>query len=162
MARTFPPERQRELDDLYAVAKVFAGLLDAESDLAPEQSLSAALARAYEKADLRGLRMAHADFIGGFLPAFSVAQRKELDRLLRAGPGVTLDSLEARQLERIAKVRAKGQIATEQQYYMLRERVELIWDDPERVEEFRALRAMLDAYEERATRRGARSAKPGE
>jgi hypothetical protein len=48
------------------------------------------------------MRSAHADLWGGVLPACSPAQRRELERLLRAGPGATLDSLEARQLERIA------------------------------------------------------------
>jgi hypothetical protein len=48
MPRTLTPERQRELDELYAVSAVFATILDAESNLPAEQSFSVALARAYE------------------------------------------------------------------------------------------------------------------
>jgi hypothetical protein len=153
MPRQLSPERQRELDELFAVDSVLASFFDRDIRLPSGRSLSAALLQAYERRDLAGVRMVHADFVGGMLPACSAAQRRELDRLLRAGPGVTLDSLEAQQLERIRRVQAKGRISSVQQYYMLKERVEVIWDDPARVEEFRALQALLDAYEERAARR---------
>jgi hypothetical protein len=154
MPRELSPERQRELDELFAVDSVLASFFDHDISLPAGRSLSASLVRAYERRDLAGMRMAHADFVGGMLPACSAAQRRELDRLLRAGPGVTLDSLEAKQLERIRKVQAKGRISSDQQYYLLKERVEVIWDDPARAEEFRALQALLDAYEERAARSG--------
>jgi glycerol-3-phosphate dehydrogenase len=85
--------------------------------------------------------------------ACTAEQRRELDRRLRVEAGVTLDSLLTRRLARVAKLRAQGRLATEAQYYLVRERVEEVWDDPERAEEHAQLQAMVNAYEERVARR---------
>jgi hypothetical protein len=151
MARRLSLERQRELDDLRAIFEVFGAF---EDDIAPVagRSWAGIVSAAHERGDLAGMRMIRNDSIES-LVAFSAAQRRELDRRLRAGPGITLDSLEAQHLARIDRIRAKGRIATEPQYYLVKERIEVIWDDPERAEEYQALRAVLQEYEERVAQR---------
>jgi hypothetical protein len=139
---------------------VIGEFLDRECELPPAGTFSEVISREYSKKNVSGLRVVHAEFVGGMVPSCTVAQRRELDALLRAKIGVTLDSLEKRQLDRINKLRARGRISNDQQYYMIRERVEMIWDDPERVEEFQALQSLLGAYEERVASRGARGSKP--
>jgi hypothetical protein len=84
-------------------------------------------------------------------------EERRLDALLRERAGVSLDTLLARRLARIAKVRERGRIANRQQYDLVKERVESIWDDPARVEEFRALQALCSEYEEREARRATRA-----
>ncbi len=151
MPRRPSPERQRELDELRDVFAVFGSYLDEQVPV-PGHSHAALVAHVHERGNLAGMRMIRNDLVGS-LVAFSAAQRRELDRRLREGPGATLDTLEAKHLERIAKVRAKGRITTEPQYYLLKERVEVIWDDPERRDEFQSLQAMLTEYEEHVARR---------
>jgi hypothetical protein len=153
MVRRLSPERQRELDELRDIFTVFAAYLDERAGV-PGHSRADLVARVYERRDLTAMRSLRNELVET-LVAFSAAQRRELDERLREGPGTTLDALEAKHLDRIAKLRAKGRIATEPQYYVLKERVEVIWDDPQRREEFEALRAMLTAYEERVARRAA-------
>ena len=151
MGRRLSPERQRELDELRDIFKVFGTYHD-EFATVPGHSWADIVTTLHERGDLAGMRSIRNDSIE-MLVAFSAAQRRELDRRLRAGPGVTLDSLEAKHLARIDRIRTKGKIATEPQYYLVKERIEVIWDDPVRIDEFQALRALLEDYEERVARR---------
>jgi|SRR5215213_3838336 len=155
MARRLTPERQRELDDLRAVFEVFGVFLDEISPVAGH-SWAGIVSAVHARGDLTGMRSIRNDSIES-LVAFSPAQRRELDRRLREGPGVTLDTLERQHLARIDRIRAKGSIATEQQYYLVKERIEVIWDDPERADECRSLQALLEDYESRVARRIARA-----
>jgi hypothetical protein len=50
--------------------------------------------------------------------------------MLREQAGVSLDDLQARRLACIARVRERGRITADEQYHLVRERVEKIWDDP--------------------------------
>lgn len=152
MTHRFNAERQRELDERYAALAVFAAFLDAETERPSGRSVATALSEAYERRDLAGLRMVCNDVIG-MLPAYTPVQRRELDRRLREGLGTTLDTLEAQQLERIPRVRSLGRISSEQRYYMIGVRIELIHGDPERDGELHVLQAILDAYEAHVARR---------
>jgi hypothetical protein len=80
-------------------------------------------------------------------------EERRLDTLLRERAGVSLDTLLVRRLARIAKVRENGRIANRRQYDLVKERVELIWNDSARADEFRALQALCSEYEEREARR---------
>ncbi|HET6232648.1 MAG TPA: hypothetical protein VFE05_21415 [Longimicrobiaceae bacterium] len=82
--------------------------------------------------------------------------------MLRDGAGISLDSLNAKRLARIAKVRQKGKITTDAQYYLLRERIEEVWEDDERQDELHALQALMQDYEDRIVARAEKSKrKPG-
>src|SRR5688572_26143059 len=126
MARRLSPERQRELDELRAIFEVFGTFQD-EIAPVPGHSWAGIVTTVHERGDLAGMRTIRNDSIESLI-AFSAAQRRELDRRLRDGPGVTLDSLEAQHLARIDRIRERGRIATEPQYYLVKERIEVIWD----------------------------------
>jgi hypothetical protein len=85
--------------------------------------------------------------------AVGVAEERRLDALLRERTGTSLDELLSRRLARIAKLREKGRITTRAQYDLVKERVEFIWSDPARAEEFRSLQELCTSYEEHELRR---------
>ena len=153
MPRRLSPEKQFELESLSRVLSVIAAYLDGLSGLGPDApSLAKAVTRASEERNLRGLRMAQGDLIA-MTQAATPAQRRELDHLLRDRVGVSLSSLMDRQEAQISRVRERGKLTSEQQYYLVREHVEFIGDDPERAEELRALSVMLEEYEAAAAKR---------
>jgi hypothetical protein len=156
MPRRLSPEKQQELDDLCALLRVLVEFKRTFLEPRIGERMMEAVEGACEAGNLTGLRMVRDDMMA-MLDADGSGHLRALDVLLRERLGITVDDLRARQRARIAKVRERGRITTEDQYYMIRERVEVIWDDPAKAEEFQALQGMMVAYEDRAARRGGRS-----
>jgi hypothetical protein len=148
MPRKLSPEHQLELESLYRVLQVFAAFADG---LMPDLASAASdgLRRAYDTRDLRGLRMARGDLVA-MAQAATAAQRRDLDAQLRARTGVSLDELTARDVQRVDRIRARGRVSSEEQYYLVRERVEFITGEPSHSAECAELQHLLDAYESRA------------
>ena len=148
MPRKLSAEHQLELESLYRVVQVFGDFADS---LVPNAgaAMSDGLRRAYEARDLRGLRMARGDMVA-MAQAATAAQRRELDAQLRARTGVSLDELTARDVQRVDRIRSRGRVSSEEQYYLVRERVDFISGDPSRSAEYAELQRLLDAYESRA------------
>jgi hypothetical protein len=67
--------------------------------------------------------------------------------------GLSLDDLQSERLARLAGIRAAGRITTDEQFRLVSSRVEQIWDDPERRDEFDALNRLMAAYEDRVRSR---------
>ena len=153
MPRTLSHEHHLELERRFRVARVFGEFWDSRGALPPEQGLRAALQRTYDARDLRGMRLAEADLLA-MSAAATVAERRALESLLRERSGVSLDDLMERHLAKIRRLQVRGRLTSEEQYCMVRERVEFIAGDPERLSEYHQLAGMLTAYEERAARRG--------
>jgi hypothetical protein len=148
MPRKLSPEHQFELESLYQVLQVFGDFADRlMPDVAP--AMSDGLRRAYEARDVRGLRMARGDMVA-MAQAATVVQRRELDAQLRARAGVSLDELTARDVQRVDRIRSRGRVSSEEQYYLVRERAEFLGADPARSAECAELQRLLDAYESRA------------
>lgn len=110
--------------------------------------MSDALRQAYERGHLRGLRMAYNDPVE-MTRAANVPQRRLLDARLRKEENVSLGALNTKTVERIDRIRARGRITSEEQYYLVREHVEFIAGDPNHAGEARELLGLLDAYEQR-------------
>jgi hypothetical protein len=93
-----------------------------------------------------GVREALADLleIASYLPAVDL---RELDAHVRTHLGIGLDNLQAKRLARIATIRAKGKITTDEQFRLLKGRHEEILDDPSRAEEAVAVAKLMEAYE---------------
>jgi hypothetical protein len=87
------------------------------------------------------------------IQAATPAQRHDLDVQLRSGADCSLSSLMQKQFAQIERILKRGELTSEQQYYLVREHVELIADDPEHVQDLPRLLAMLDAYELVAAKR---------
>ena len=123
---------------------MFGSFLDrVMPDLGP--AAAAGIDRAYAERDLRALRLARGDVIA-MAQAATVAERRELDATLRAEAGVSLDDLSARDVQRIARIRARGRLTSEEQYYLVRERVDYIAGRPDRADEYGELPKLLHEY----------------
>ena len=149
MPHKLSAEQQLELETLYRSASVIAGFFDALTPSLPAGGFGAALLRALEQRDLRGMRMAHNDLVAATQAATSV-QKRELDEALRDQAGVSLVSLVGRQYQRVERIRARGRVTSEEQYYLVREYIEFAALDPERAAEVPQLAAMLKDFEQRA------------
>ena len=153
MPRRLSPEQDLELERLFRMLSVVGAYLDSQMGLSPEsETLAKATTRAYEARNLRGLRMMEGD-LGGMLQAASPTQRREVDRLLRERAGTSVSALMERQFAQIRRLRQRGKLTSEQQYYLVREHVDFIADDADRASEAAELYALLEAYESAAGRR---------
>jgi hypothetical protein len=151
MPRKLSPEHQLELESLYRILSTIGEWFDGLSGM-PAISLLDAMAKAYEERDLTGLRAARNDLLA-MTSAASPSQRKQLDELLRQRAGTTLLALQDKQRARIARIRARGKVTSEEQYYLVREHVEFLSGDPAAAAEVGELSAMIHDFEERAAGR---------
>lgn len=101
---------------------------------------------------LAGLREARNDLLECSEDLPGLAQR-ELDAHLRDRLGCSLDDLQERRLARLAKLRASGRLTTAEQYRLVAGRVEQIWNDASRRDEFDALSRLISVYEALVSRR---------
>jgi hypothetical protein len=95
---------------------------------------------------LAGLRQALVDLLE-MASYLNAGDLRELDAHVRIHLGIGLDNLQAKRLARIAVIRAKGKIATDDQFRLLKGRYEEIGDDPSRAEETLAIAKLMEAYE---------------
>jgi hypothetical protein len=150
MPRRLAPEKLLELDSLARVLGVIAAYTDTlMAGPARSETLAAVVATAYAEKNLRGLRIVQGDLLA-MTAAMTAAQRRELDSRLRGHAGVSLLSLLARQRERVARLRTRGKLTSEQQYYLVREHIELLMDDPAHAAELTEFRGMLEDFDLRA------------
>ena len=162
MPRPIPPEQQLEFDDLVALNLAIA---QAQDDLDPVsfyQTMKMSRVDYFRRAvatsrptrtHIKGWREALNDTLESGADNWSRVEFAAVDAALRERCGVTLDSLLGRRLARVAAVRERGRIATDEQFHLLYGRVEQIWQQPEHDAEFQALSALLADYEQRKARR---------
>ena len=134
-------------------------LADAFAELVPSSAadLVAAIGAAREpqqpfRQRLSGLRQARNDLLEWAGHA-SGAEMRKLDHHLRSSAGLTLDGLQSQRLAQLATIRNSARITTDEQFRLVYSRVEQIWDDEERREEFDALNRLMGDYDDRARRR---------
>jgi len=136
------------------VATAIAEWYDELASSPAASRMADAIRGVYDARDLRALRMAYNDLVE--IPrAASAAQRRELDHRLRTQANTSLEALDGRMADRIRRIRARGRVTSEEQYYLVREHVEFIATLPERANEACELLALLDAYEQHSKRPGA-------
>jgi hypothetical protein len=160
MPRKLSPEKQLELESLYRIVGTIADWFDGIATDPASGGMAGHMRRAYDERDLAGLRMACNDLVE-MTNAATPQQRRQLDMLLRDRANTTLEALSAKKTERIKRLRARGKLTSEEQYYLVREHAEFIANVPERAEEFQHLISMMHAYEDRvAAGATAKSSKP--
>ena len=155
MAKPITPEQRAEWEQVFREAKALADAIasvlpsaagfpeDLEAEREPRQPF---------RQRLSGLRQARNDLLewAGYAPA---AALRKLDHHLKSSTGLSLDDLQSKRLAQLAKIRTAGRITTDEQFRLVYSRVEQIWDDPERREEFDSLNQLMTAYEERVEAR---------
>jgi hypothetical protein len=104
---------------------------------------------------LAGLREGRSDLImmAGLLPG---EQQRRLDAHLRERLGVSLDSLQTTRMGRLSRLRQKGRITTDEQFRLVRRRLDQIEGDPPFAGEARDLSSLAADYEATAMRRRGR------
>ena len=153
MPRRLSPEKQLELDRLARILGAIAAWMDPRSGLPPEgETFTKVVVREHARRNLPGLQMMFNDLVA-MIPAATPAERRELDSQLQDQAGVSLGSLLERQFAQVDRLLQRGKLTSEQQYYLVREHVDFIADDPGRAEDVAKLYALLEAYEVRAARR---------
>jgi len=157
MTRVSSDQAQRERDTLRSI---IVAIVDFHAAREPDfrdgaaESFRATTDRVHATGSLSGLRQMRDDLVA-MTDALRLApaELNELDALLRMSARVSLDDVFARQFARITKLRERGRISTEAQYYLAKERLERIWDNPAHSDEFNDLQRIIDAYETTAAAR---------
>ncbi len=98
------------------------------------------------KSDLKGLRMAYND-IFEMIQDLDPKQYKKLDEILRKKFGHGLFEADQKHIKRVTKIVEKGKISNKEQYYLLREYFERIWDMPEYKETAKKIEDILFTFE---------------
>ena len=156
MSRKLSPKDKLELDSLYRVIATIAGWYDALSHSLNAPRMATTVRTAYEANDLRSLRMAYNDLVVMTRAADSI-QRRDLNDRLQAEANTSLSALDRKIHERIQRIRTRGKITSEEQFYLVREHVEFIANASDRADEARELFGLLDAFERRAARSAGQS-----
>ena len=153
MSKRLSPEKALELDRLSRILGAFAAWADPIMALPPEgETCSKTVARVVRTRSVSGLRMLLNDLIP-MIQGATTGQRRTLDELLREKAGVSLSALLERQNARIQRLRQRGKLTSEEQYYLVREHIDLIEGDAEHTELVSELYGLLYQYEETAIKR---------
>lgn len=77
----------------------------------------------------------------------SYAQKEELNAILREKFGTDLNEQNNKNYKKIKRVIQRGKIKTDEEYYLLKERIDEIYDDESKREEVEELGTLLLNYE---------------
>ena len=77
----------------------------------------------------------------------SYAQKEELNAILREKFGTDLNEQNNKNYKKIKRVIQRGQIKTDEEYYLLKERIDEIYEDESKREEVEELGTLLLNYE---------------
>jgi hypothetical protein len=103
--------------------------------------------RTYLERDLRGMRVLAKDLNEVPRDWWPSEKLRELNRLLKERFGEDLADLKCRDLASISRIRKRGKIRTENEFRLVHERAEEIWDDEGKRDEMEALNKLLEDYE---------------
>ena len=156
MAKPITPEQRAEWDQVFREARALA---DAMASVLPPSAVGYAIdfrdaieaerePRPPFRRRLSGLREWR-NLLLEWAGYASGAEMRKLDHHLKSWIGLSLDDLQSKRLARLARIREARRITTDEQFRLVYSRVDQIWDDPERREEFDSLNQLMTAYEER-------------
>ena len=158
MSHDAPSGLQAEYDALRRQVLAFAKYFDSIGAGGWRTALEERRQERVTRSVVEGWREARNDFLEA-CRGLSGTQMRELSARLQAECGVTLDSLQGRRLKRLAELRARGRLSTDDQYRLVETRIDELGDDSASQEELQELLALLAGYEETVQRRLARQAK---
>jgi hypothetical protein len=147
MSRSPKPDQLQQLEEMRAACVAILRFLETQHILSPAEQFYAAVQRAYEHENLRGLRAAHADLLQR-VQGLSSAEQEALAVELRAA-GATSEPHEA--LDRaLREVITRGVLRTGDEYRLVQARLEQIHDDPAHADEAVRLTALLSEAHDRS------------
>ncbi len=98
------------------------------------------------KSDLESWQMAYNDSLE-MIQDLDPKQYKKLDEILRKKFGHGLFEADQKHIKRVTKIVEKGKISNKEQYYLLREYFERIWDMPEYKETAKKIEDIMFTFE---------------
>jgi hypothetical protein len=148
MPRSLGPERQDELDSLYALTRALAEFhRDGGSNALATQVVDI-VERTHRERSLSGMQQICDELLAATEATLRDPESaRRLDSLLRERTRHGLAHHFAAHHAEIDTIRERGFITTDRQYYLLKERLELIVTDPEYRDEAAALQGLLANYE---------------
>ena len=115
-----------------------------DEDILEEDKLY--IIKAFDIGEIRGMRMAFNDTLD-MAKDLSYAQKEELNAILREKFGTDLNEQNNKNYKKIKRVIQRGKIKTDEEYYLLKERIDEIYDDESKREEVEELGTLLLNYE---------------
>jgi hypothetical protein len=158
MSQNAPSGLQAEYEALRAQVLAFAGYFDSIGSGRWWAAVAKRLEAPVTRSVVEGWREARNDCLEA-CRGLSGAQLRELNARLQAECGVALDSLQGRRLKRLADLRTRGRLSTDEQFRLVETRIDELGDDCTSQEELQELIALVAGYEETVRRRLARQAK---
>ena len=145
MKKKLTEKQQKEL----AFMKDFIVFIDDyiykdDEDILEEDKLC--IIKAFEIGEIRGMRMAFNDTLD-MAKDLSYAQKEELNALLREKLGTDLNEQNNKTYKKIKRVLQRGKIKTDEEFYLLKERIDEIYEDESKSEEVEELGTLLLNYE---------------
>jgi len=146
MARSLGAKQLQELETLrskcLAVLDFFEGR-SLGSELAT--SMRSSVQRAYAARDITGLRAGWTD-LAEWHRELPELEQQQLARLLQSEAGADIRAERAAEVRRIGEILARGALRTEEEYRLVRGRIDEIYVDPDRADEVHRLNALLRTY----------------
>ena len=125
---------------------LFAKKCTIESERAGWDSFIEAIVRAYERFDLRGMRMVYND-MNEMANGLGRSKIEELNAILREKFGEDLTTVNKRIAARIQKIEERGYINTEVEWRMVRDWIDhIMWDDS-KDKEVELLEKLMSEYD---------------
>ena len=138
MPRSLNEQQRLELSQLRSQALAFSDFIRPRLDEAIADAMRDGINSAYERGNLKGMRMAIAD-LNSWLRELPKGAQKEVKRRIAETAGVNVDDQSLRELARIRAIEAEGRIRNEEDYYLVKNRLDELGDDPRHAAEVAVL-----------------------
>ena len=145
MKKILTEKQQKELEIMKDwILIVHDYIFKDDEDILEEDKLY--IIKAFEIGEIRGMRMAFNDTLD-MAKDLSYAQKEDLNAILREKFGTDLNEQNNKNYKKIKRVIQRGKIKTDEEYYLLKERIDEIYDDESKREEVEELGTLLLNYE---------------
>jgi hypothetical protein len=146
MPRNLNEQQRLELSQLRSQALAFIDFIRPRLNEAIADGMRDGINGAYERGNLKGMRMAIAD-LNSWLRDLPKDAQEEVKRRIAGTAGVNVDDQNMRELARVRAIEAEGRIRNEEDYYLVKNRLDELGDDPRHAAEAAVLGRLVDAAE---------------
>lgn len=151
MSNRLSESEREELDLQYRASSSILAFLSERGYFDPEVIADgqSGLDDAYEREDVRALRMARRD-LDALTGDLTSDERPQLEAMMERQLGRSLQPHRVQEEEQIAAVLKRGKILTDEEYYLVSSRLEEVAAYPQKLAEARLLDRLVTAYGKRS------------
>jgi hypothetical protein len=146
MPRNLNEQQRLELSQLRSQALAFIDFIRPRLDEAIADGMRDGINGAFERGNLKGMRMAISD-LNSWLRDLPKDAQEEVKRRIAGTAGVNVDDQNMRELARVRAIEAEGRIRNEEDYYLVKNRLDELGDDPRHAAEAAVLGRLVDTAE---------------